>query len=320
MDEKWFQTQYVNSAIKCRVVTARLRWAWHLCYAVALFLLVACHHSPSTADQAAASDSAFQDVHPAAATDMLSQYWVGYDFQDDSNRQDPEKGEQALVDFISLFGQADNQTVSSAIKRMLAAARQSPKAYDFFVAQYEKYLYNPNSPMRNDAYYEPVLEFKLDSTQLDSMERIKTATLLRLLRQNKPGTRAADFSFQLATGESARLSELSFPLTVLFFYEPGCSHCEEAIAMLRAYEPLNRRIQQKTLGFLAVYPFGDKAAWKAYQQQIPDNWLQAFDERQEVVKKGKYDLKATPTIFLLDENKNVIRKDVDVRVLMDELR
>jgi len=251
--------------------------------------------------------------------DVLLHYWDGYNFHDSTNIRTPEKGEQSLVNFINLFPQVAPDVVSSAVKSMLAMAKYDSKAYAFFLEQYEKYLYDPNSPVRNDLYYEPVLEFKLDSTKLTETDKIKTETLLTLLRKNMPGSMAADFSYVLSTGVPGQLASLSSPITVLFFYEPGCSHCEEAIGLLRNNATLNSHIANNRLTFLAVYPFGGRDIWKGYQDQIPNNWLNAFDEQGEVLKKGKYDLKATPTIFLLDEQKKVILKDADVRVLLEYL-
>lgn len=291
----------------------------YVCGIGLFFSLLACSSPSSNSQQQPVSDSSTISPKPQTAADVLSAYWKGYDFHDSTNINTPEKGEQSLVNFISLFPQTTPDIVSAAIKTMLAEAKEDPKAYAFFLTQYEKYLYDPNSPVRNDIYYEPVLEFKLDSTKLTATEKTKTETLLALLRKNMPGSTAADFSYVLSTGQSGSLATLTSPVTVLFFYEPGCSHCEEAIEQLRNQPALNSHIANKQLTFLAVYPFGGKDIWKEYQAKIPSNWLNAFDEKEEVLKKGKYDLKATPTIFLLDEQKKVILKDADVRVLLEYL-
>jgi len=291
----------------------------YVCCICGLFALVACSSPSSSSQEQPVSDSSTVFARPQTAADVLAGYWKGYDFHDSTNINTPEKGEQSLVNFINLFPQTTPDIVSAAIKTMLAEAKEDPKAYAFFLMQYEKYLYDPNSPVRNDMYYEPVLEFKLDSTKLTATEKIKTETLLALLRKNMPGSTAADFSYVLSTEQSGSLATLASPFTVLFFYEPGCSHCEEAIEQLRNHAALNSRIANKQLTFLAIYPFEGKDIWKDYQAKIPINWLNAFDEKEEVLKKGKYDLKATPTIFLLDEQKKVILKDADVRVLLEYL-
>ena len=306
MDVRFF----LISAIKLARLP-QLSWLCLLC------ACVACSQKRTTNDPEKSSAETIPEKRAAlTAEESLARYWEGYNFHDESNITNPEKGEQLLVNFISLFPATSPDVVSRSIKSMLSKAQREPTAFDFFMEQYEKYLYDPNSPMRNDVYYLPVLEFKLDSTQLEESEKIRTISRLTLLRKNLPGETAADFSYVLTNGDLGRLSKLSAPLTVLFFYEPGCSHCEEAIQQLEHQAFINQAIENKSMAFLAIYPFGGKDSWQEYQGYIPRNWINGFNEREEVLKKGLYDLKATPTIFLLDADKKVILKDVDVIPLL----
>ena len=305
--------------VKCRGMEIRFFFIpaakptrWLQCLGVFLsFMLIACSQERVSSVSAVSKAASENEATPKADT-LILRYWKGYNYQDEANFTNPEKGEQSLVNFINLFPSYSREVVSRSIKSMLNDAKEEPAAFDFFMKQYEKYLYDPNSPVRNDVYYIPVLEFKLDSMRLEHSEKIRTSSKLTLLRKNLPGAIATDFSYVLANGDRGHLSKLSSPLTVLFFYEPGCSHCEEAIQQLEGQSFLRKAIADRSLVILAVYPFGGKDIWKAYQAHIPNNWINGFDEQEEVVKKGLYDLKATPTIFLLDADKKVILKDVDV--------
>lgn len=246
----------------------------------------------------------------------LVDYWEGYDFKDVEAIHDPNKAEQAFVDFIYLFPQFDQAAVTEGIQTMLNNARVNKEVFDFFVTQYDKYLYDPNSPMRNDQYYEPVLVYLVNSDMLSDQDKTVKATLLKLVRKNQPGSEAADFAFLQADGKRSTLHSLDKRFTLLFFYEPGCPHCEQAIAEMKNQETINRLIQDQVLTVLAVYPFGGHAVWKDYASQLPENWLNVFDDAEVIMKSGKYDLKATPTIFLLDSDKKVLLKDVDVQQLL----
>ncbi|TDS13773.1 DUF5106 domain-containing protein [Sphingobacterium paludis] len=288
-----------------------LLWLFVLCACMACSQERATHH-----DHDAQAQAIPEEETASTADTLLARYWIGYNFHDESNLTNPDKGEQSLVNFINLFPSSSPDVVSRSIKTMLSQAQREPMALDFFMKQYEKYLYDPNSPMRNDVYYLPVMEFKLDSMRLEETEKIRTKSKLALLRKNLPGERAADFSYILPNGDRGRLSKLSSPLTVLFFYEPGCSHCEEAIQQLKDYPSINTAIDNKSLVFLAIYPFGGEDVWKEYQGNLPRNWINGFNEKDEVITKNLYDLKATPTIFLLDADKKVILKDTDVVQLL----
>jgi hypothetical protein len=70
---------------------------------------------------------------------------------------------------------------------------------------------------------------------------------------------------------------------------------------------------------LAVYADGDVAEWRKAQPERPDWWIWAYDKGQVIQNKNLYDLKAIPTLYLLDEQKRVILKDPDVEALLGVL-
>src|SRR5690606_15403415 len=89
--------------------------------------------------------------------------------------------------------------------------------FEFFKFQFDNYLANPNSPMRNDLYYETFLDYLIGSGKLSPEEKIKYETLLPLLRKNKPGTLAADFNFLTPDGTTSSLNAIKAPFTMLIF-------------------------------------------------------------------------------------------------------
>lgn len=249
----------------------------------------------------------------------LLHYWDDFKFQDSVTISDPNIGEQRLVDFITAFPKVSTDSSALAIKQMLSKAKAHPASFSYFTEQYKRYLYDPNSPMRNDLYYEPVLEFILDSCQLDDADRYRNQTLLDLVRKNQEGTQAVDFDFQLTEGNRRTLYDINSPLTLLFFYEPGCPSCAAAISELGSSWDVQERIDEGTLTILAIYPQGERDIWKGYQSAIPEAWMNGFDPDSQILSKRLYDLKASPTLYLLDEEKNVILKDTDMSQLRQYL-
>src|SRR5690606_22981267 len=111
------------------------------------------------------------------------------------------------------------------------------------------------------------------------------------------------------------LHDIDAHFTLLFFYEPGCSHCEETIVQFQNTSVLQNLVSQNRLKVLAVYTAGDHAIWKRYQSHIPKDWINGFDQEMRILSKALYDLKASPTVYLLDEDKKVVLKDTDLSQL-----
>src|SRR5690606_18784708 len=174
------------------------------------------------------------DVQYAEVELALLSYWEDFDFSDTAVVMNPEVGEQRLVDFIAVFPKVSDTIRKEAIYNMLAKAEAVPGSFKYFIGKFEHYLYDPNSPMRNDLYYENVLAFLVDSKEISDAERFGYNNLLNLVRKNQIGLGAADFRFLLPDGDNSSLYEVDAKLTLLFFYEPGCSFCEVSIEQLES--------------------------------------------------------------------------------------
>lgn len=109
-----------------------------------------------------------------------------------------------------------------------------------------------------------------------------------------------------------QLYDVEAPYLLLFFYEPGCPHCKQAITKLSHSSGFRRLLDKQLVKILAVYPFGDRALWEAYLPEIPETWMNAIVPDASIIKQNTYDIKATPTIYLLDEHKEVLLKDSDL--------
>jgi len=68
-------------------------------------------------------------------------------------------------------------------------------------------------------------------------------------------------------------------------------------------------IQRKDLVILTIYPDQDLEAWQNYLPQLPAQWINAYNPGAQVKDNHLYDLKAIPTLYLLDANKTVLVKD-----------
>jgi thiol-disulfide isomerase/thioredoxin len=249
----------------------------------------------------------------ASSKETLLHYWDNFDFRDTVALQHPEIGEQAVVDFIAGLHRFPDTVSARAVKHMLSKAKPYPTSFNYFTMQYAHYLYDPNSPMRNDAYYQPVLEFLLDSCALDKADECRYSSLLKLVKMNSAGNAAPDFDFQLPGGNRGSLYGINAPFTLLFFYEPGCPHCEAAIDDLQTTPALQQVVATGKLTVLAIYAMGDRKIWKAYQSRIPVGWTNGLDRNKQVLTKGLYEIRASPTLYLLDNDKVVLLKDTDLR-------
>ena len=257
------------------------------------------------------NDIAQQSEKPLSSADStLFHFWDKFDMQDTAQVKNPEKGEQQLADFIQLLSQSpDSATRDKAVDLMLDKAKVNRTSFDYFIKQYEHYLYDGNSPLRNDIVYESILRYLIKTDVLSDLEKEAYRPTYKLVLRNKVGKTAEDFSYELENGKKQKLSETNAKYTFLIFYDPDCSHCKETIQQLRDTPQLVQLFSQLQVQVLAIDPWGDRSKWKNYQTELSYQWINGFDSESKILSFNLYDLKASPTIYLLDENKKVLLKD-----------
>ncbi|WP_303208867.1 DUF5106 domain-containing protein [Bacteroides oleiciplenus] len=243
---------------------------------------------------------------------LVRHYWENVDFTDTTYLDHREVMEQAWVDYIDIMKIVPEETAISAIKQMYQDAGKKKKVFFFFTDLAEKYLYDPNSPMRNEELYIPVLDAMLESTVLDDTEKILPKGRRDLAEQNRLGRQAEDFTYTLVSGKSGTLYGVKANYTLLFINNPGCHACEEGIKELKQAPAINKEFEAGNLKILSVYPDEDKEEWERHLSDFPKEWINGYDRKLMIKEKNLYDLKAIPTLYLLDKNKKVLLKDATV--------
>ncbi|MCD8263179.1 MAG: DUF5106 domain-containing protein [Tannerellaceae bacterium] len=202
-----------------------------------------------------------------------------------------------------------DQAVSS-IKGMLTNAEADSTIFNYFTGLYEKYLYEPNSPFLNEEYFIPALEVMVNSGLLDNTAKIRPAYLLELASRNRVNHPATDFVYTLANGQTGNLYGIKADYTLLYFYNPDCHACREVSDELKASSLVTGMTNKGQLKVLAVYPDQELEAWRNHLSEYPANWINSYDGEMIIKDEEIYDLKAIPTLYLLDKDKKVILKDL----------
>lgn len=246
---------------------------------------------------------------------LLSHYWDNFDFADTTYIHLPEITEQAFVDYINIFPQVDNEKVYSSISKMLEQSisqDRTNKVYSYFLDLYKKYLYDANSPMRDDEYYIPVVDCILKDTINDMATKERAKFSLMMMQKNRKGNVATNFTYTLQSGKQGALYQIKSEYTLLMFYNPDCHACSETISYLIQSKIVNTLLAERRLNVLAFYPDDDLGIWKKHLSDIPETWINSYDQKQMVKNKLLYDLKAIPSLYLLDKEKRVLLKDANV--------
>lgn len=117
-------------------------------------------------------------------------------------------------------------------------------------------------------------------------------------------------------------STVEAPYTIMIFWDPTCGHCREVMPKLAKIHEANKARGWKVL---ALYPNDKKKEFNDYIKEHPE--VNSFTHlvRGEVKSQYyadqlyKYYVIASPTIFVLDENKKILANRIDVDKIEDFL-
>lgn len=244
---------------------------------------------------------------------IATHYWDNFDFADTTLISRANITEQAFADFISLLaGGAPRSIIEKSIDTMMTRATADSTMYAHFVELSEKYLYDPNSPYRNENIYISVLRNIIANEQLDDIYKIRPRYQLESAMKNRPGTKAANFAYTTGARTQGSLWQVQGEYTLLMFYNPDCSDCARVEKHIEHSEALSALIASSRMAVIAIYPDNDMKAWRKHLPQMPEGWTVGCDPSQQITNNGLYDLPAIPNLYLLDRNKRVIFKDAPI--------
>lgn len=253
---------------------------------------------------------------------LLEHYWDRFSFADTALVNNREMTEQGFVNQISLLadGATPEKVIRESLKNWYSRFMPEAQARRVMMQLADDYLYNPNSPFYNEGLYGVYLETMLEVLPEEDARRSSFDFKLRLLRRNKVGDKATDFSYYLPDGQKKSLVATSVRgnRLLLVFYDPECESCHEVLREMTADASLAEAVKAGRVTVLAVYTEGNQEAWRKGLADMPEGWIIGTD-RQKVKEEALYDLKAMPSLYLLDGQKRVLLKDAPLGQIREVL-
>lgn len=288
-----------------------------------LLLLVSCgtgqrpaHEVAEAAQPTPPSREYFRPPLPPAELDAAAQRtWLRDHFWEHLNLQDSTLAARldsaSLVEGFTFYvARVLGPDDSEGMARLMGRLKHDCGLLERFYRMAERWLHDPNSPLRSDELYIPVLEAVVESPCFDTLAKAVPQYDLRIARQNRVGQQANNFSFRLASGDRGSLYDLRAEYLLLFISNPGCPMCGQIQEELAASPMLSQLIEQRRLKLLMLYPDEELAEWHNHRSEVPASWLYAYDEGCTLREKQLYDLRAIPSLYLLNRSKQVLLKDV----------
>lgn len=224
---------------------------------------------------------------------------------------------QRVSNYINNVLVQDPDTITKAADRMLNMAKDSKK-----ITKYLTWYITYNAEQSDIMGMDEVFVHMVDNHFGKEKTPWVTDKVLNNLNERADklrniliGKKAPNMLLQDTAGNNVPLHSIDAKYIAIYFWEPDCGHCErETPKLKKIYNDL------KDDGF-KVYSVcidrNNRKKWKSYIKEKDLNWINVYDGNKWTNFQELYDLRAVPTIFLLDKEKHILAKGMNSSQLKD---
>lgn len=150
-----------------------------------------------------------------------------------------------------------------------------------------------------------------------NMKKIEEEVLK--LKYNLVGMKAQELKLPTMDGNWVSLYETKAPFTLLLFWESDCGHCKKQVPEVKT--ELFDKFKQHGLKVFAVHTQNEKEKWENFvtEHDLFD-FVNCWDPHNQTNYRVYYNVFSTPIMYLLDKDKKIIAKKLDIEQLVDMLK
>lgn len=154
---------------------------------------------------------------------------------------------------------------------------------------------------------------------VDKETRNEIEQEVQITQYNLLGMKAQELKSPTRDGDLVSLYETEASFTLLLFWEADCEHCEKQISLVKTV-----LVEQfKPYGFkvFAVHTQDDKETWERFVTEYGlFDFVNCWDPYDLTNFREYYHVEFTPMLYLLDKDKKIIAKKLDVEQMADMIK
>ena len=240
-------------------------------------------------------------------------YFESIDFDDSGLLRTPVL-KSPVIHFLDKVVIQHPDTINVYVDKIMTKVLDQPDAFRFWlVTLFKKYqeskIMGMDGVMVNlaEKYY---LTDKAD--WLSKEDKEKLAEEVEFVSPNLVGKQAPTLQLLDTLLSPINLSQVKAEFTILFFYDPNCGHCKKSTpVLLEEYH----RLKDSGVEVMGICISTDIEEWRRFVYEYELDWINAADPYYRSNMRRDYNVRTTPQVYILDKNKKIIAKKLEVEQL-----
>ncbi len=241
----------------------------------------------------------------------INHFFDNYDFSDLRLLYTPIY-HRKLDEYINTWTVQFPDSIIAAIDRVAFLAKDNKEVFKYTIA-YLLNKYASNKIMGMDAVYVHIAEKyylsgEADWVDAEQLQKIKTDALS--LKPLLLGKVAPNVIVKDIQGNWRALHDVKSKYTLLYFWDSDCGTCRKETPQLYSYY---EKVKDKDVEVFAVSIELIRKNWETFiDENKLNDWINCIDDKEESNFRSVYNIKGTPIIFLLDAEKKIVAKRLNV--------
>lgn len=254
-------------------------------------------------------------------------FWDDVNFYDDRVLRTPFF-DKKVDDFYKYYISPEADSIIPEVKNMLYAARSGKEIFPYLLMKFTNKYANPEYMGQDEVFLYLFDDFynKGDTTFLNDASKKMVIEKAYNLMGNRLGKPAAQMKLSDTLGNYRQLYDVKGKFTLVMFWDPHCGHCKETIPRYDSiYKAKWKALDVKVY---SVYIYNDNIPdWKKFiNEKELNDWVHVYQKQEDKDFEIKnnipgyrqlYNAHLTPTIYLLDEQKRIVAKQLSIEQFDD---
>ena len=260
-------------------------------------------------------------------------YWDGINFMDGRIIRTPIF-ERKLKTYFENYVPPIADSIIQEVNWMMALGRNDKEMFQFLIGYFVDNYYAPKI-MGQDKVFLHIYQRYFATNQvnwLSEKQMKQISDRAYMIMANQLGDHAAELNLVDTAGKPQRLYDLSANYSIVVFWDPDCGHCQTEIPKLDSlyeskWKSQNVKIYAVMVNELSV------SKWGKFINEHAPSWIHVHQTNEMKAEEEKakqpnyhqlYDIRTTPSLFLLDKEKRIIAKNISLedldKVLQEKIK
>ena len=242
---------------------------------------------------------------------IVDNFWGNYDLSKPIADLNAFNG--AFRDYLGFLRYCHRTVAISSVRDFLFKAQTNKANFEKIARLAEMGLYNVGAEYWSDEIYTEFLKAVIGNKQLKQDVRKYYAKQMERINRTQLGASLASVTYTDADGKKVSIADIEADMVMIFITLDSDADQSFQRVRLSTDVAINSILDSGKVKLLCLSPEKYSKEWAHNAKGYAQNWL--VGACPELSVEGDYDVRYTPSFIILDKDKNIIQKNVDLEAI-----